>query len=316
MKKLALLAASFVLSVSMLVGCTAPNDEASSNGGETPSNSEIDEALQAELEAMYEANALESVFNTHVIVNFTAETWAIENGEEVFQYVDRESYSSAGSGMMFHIETEDAYGDIFGYATYARDDAPFADCSSMPSIDFTALGVYPSGEYMELAAQQWLFRGPMALERVLSTAVDEASGTKMIATEIVYEESGISIETIYFIDAATGFLTGYEQATYDTALNECVDITRANIWYDEPRDFISDPVSDVFSGDDLCNLTVVLNPGQENEEIQTFSVVKGTSVSVTTLGGYEMYYDAECTDPCDDVATDVDEAIVYVKLIA
>lgn len=66
--------------------------------------------------------------------------------------------------------------------------------------------------------------------------------------------------------------------------------------------------------EELCNLTIVFRPNQENEEVQQFHVVKGTLVSVVSNHDYTLYQDAECTDRIDSINTDTDNTTIYVAL--
>lgn len=309
-KKIASLLAVVALSAGLLAGCASTTED------EPALQASPNNAAQSELTEMREANDLHAVFNKHVIVNCTTESWGVENGEEVWQGVTRTQFNSVGAGPTYYSEVEQESGIVSSTASYGDDVTPFAMYSIMPEVGFKMLGAYPAADYDALVCQQWLMQDAEVEEVVLSSSVDEATGSKMLTTELVYESSAIRIEIIYFIDAETGLLTGTEETTYDLETGDKLNISRSNIWYDEPIEFTYDPVAEIRQGENLCTITLVLNPGQDNEETQVLTAVEGTSISVVSGDAYGTFADAECTQPLDELTAAGAEMTVYAKPVA
>ena len=59
---------------------------------------------------------------------------------------------------------------------------------------------------------------------------------------------------------------------------------------------------------------MVINPGEENEEQQQFRISKSTQVEFGALEGFDLFYDADCTQPMEWIDASQDELTVYVKL--
>ena len=66
--------------------------------------------------------------------------------------------------------------------------------------------------------------------------------------------------------------------------------------------------------EDACYLNVVINPGKENSEEQSFQVDKSTEVEFDAMEGYQMYYDYDCTQPMDWIDVDQNKLTVYVSV--
>lgn len=306
-KKIASLAAALALSAGLLVGCTSINEP-------RPVPENLDAEQQAELVEMREANDLHAIFSKHVLVNRTTETWGVVDGEEIWQGATRTQYNSAGAGISYYSVAEQEQGIAGVTATYGDDVTSFAMYTVMPDIDNKMIGVYPASEYETIVCGQWLSSDPEVEEVVVASSIDDAAGVKTLTTETVYESAGIRIEINYYIDIESGLLSGYDETTYDLASEDVLGVSRSNIWYDEPIDQPVDPVAAIRQADELCTLTFVINPGQENEETQTFTVAKGTTANIVSANTYGMFADAECTQPLAEVVATDAEATVYAKL--
>ena len=64
--------------------------------------------------------------------------------------------------------------------------------------------------------------------------------------------------------------------------------------------------------EDPCYLTVVVNPGQENEEEQSYQVDKSTLVEFEALEDFQLFYDVDCTEKMDWIDVGQNKLTVYV----
>ena len=106
--------------------------------------------------------------------------------------------------------------------------------------------------------------------------------------------------------------TGMEQTEYSSENGSVVSVTRSNIMYDEPRLIEERAAMAVLFPEDPCYLTVVVNPGQENEEEQSYQVDKSTLVEFEALEDFQLFYDVDCTEKMDWIDVGQNKLTVYV----
>ncbi|MGO5097300.1 hypothetical protein ACTQ34_16060, partial [Agathobaculum sp. LCP25S3_E8] len=126
--------------------------------------------------------------------------------------------------------------------------------------------------------------------------------------------TGVNSEVIYFIDDATGLITGMEVTEHSAEDGSVVSVTRSNILYDEPRLMEEQAAMNILFPDDACYLNVIINPGKENSEEQAFQVDKSTEVEFDAMEGYQLYYDYDCTQPMDWIDVGQNKLTVYVTI--
>lgn len=316
-KKIAPFAFALLLSAGMLCGCAANGVDAQNDDKpQVEQNAEF----QAELEAMHEANTLENIFDVHVLMNCTTETWEFEDGAEVWQGVAKECFSSAGSGFSYYSESTDAEGSFIVADSYSDDTTPVALYSYNRDGDL-GLRVFPAGEFAGYLSAQWPPSDVVAegdrdtFETVLSIEEDAELATTVITVEM--DLRAVRIETVYFIDTPSGLITGIEQTTYDSETGEKTLVERSNVWYDDPIERADSAYAKVRDAKDTCTLTVVFNPGEDDEETQTLTVAKGTHISAAGQDCfYDVYADAECSELIEQIPADEDEVTVYAKRVA
>ena len=129
----------------------------------------------------------------------------------------------------------------------------------------------------------------------------------------VNDVTGVCTDVLYFTDSTTGLINGMEVTEYSSEdPAQAVSVTRSNIMYDEPRLMEERAAMAVLFPEDPCYLTVVVNPGQENEEEQSYQVDKSTLVEFEALEDFQLFYDVDCTEKMDWIDVGQNKLTVYV----
>jgi hypothetical protein len=133
--------------------------------------------------------------------------------------------------------------------------------------------------------------------------------------ELMGEDIVSCVET-YTLDATTRELTSvktvytYEDGTVDEGI---VAITRDV----EIPDGMKKMAEYAQQTEDLRTVTVVFNPGAENEKTETIQVPKGVQIDLTSdyyvEESYTLYADAACTQPLPEDLDTNSDLTVYVK---
>ena len=126
----------------------------------------------------------------------------------------------------------------------------------------------------------------------------EQDGALVVTTRNSIVELDVAWETDYYVDPETGLLLAMVITNYDSMADDAAvtDTTRWNWTYD--RDYKMDwsyPNIGRISADDACELTLVIDPGKEDQEIQHFSAAKGTTVTFEPEEPYTLYLDEALT---------------------
>ena len=126
----------------------------------------------------------------------------------------------------------------------------------------------------------------------------EQDGALVVTTRNSIVELDVAWETDYYVDPETGLLLAMVITNYDSMADDAAvtDTTRWNWTYDGnyKMDW-SYPNIGRISADDACELTLVIDPGKEDQEIQHFSAAKGTTVTFEPEEPYTLYLDEALT---------------------
>lgn len=267
-----------------------------------------------ELLELRQNNTVANVLAGHDSMICVSETWSCENGEEHWQSMAVSRFRREGGLLLYDAEHTGESGQVtFAESYYMEPDLPGAYyCAFGEGVKMMYL--FPAGEYEDRVGEQWLYWASGEDETVLSAETDEEYGNYILTTQIVSKEFGVRNEFLYFADDATRLITGMEQSAYDLGTGEKLMVTRSNVIYDAEREMSPDAALAVLDSANPCRLTVVIDPGQADEEIQRFQVGRDVLVSFYSQRAWEMFSDRDCTQPLEEINVDQDETTVYIKL--
>ena len=126
----------------------------------------------------------------------------------------------------------------------------------------------------------------------------EQDGALVVTTRSSIVELDVAWETDYYVEPENGLLLAMAITNYDSTADDAAvtDTTRWNWTYD--GDYKMDwsyPNIGRISADDACELTLVIDPGKEEQEIQHFGIAKGTTVTFEPEEPYTLYLDEALT---------------------
>ena len=255
------------------------------------------------------ANNLSAIIGEHPAVTCVSEVW---DGENNWQYKTVRQFVSNNGRLWYDFEQYDAADEVVSCeAGYINDDVPGA-LYTWNKDGLKTMTLCMASEYEALVADRWLARLDGDYETVTESENNEEYNTTVLTTHRQNDVLGISSDIIYFIDNATALITGMEQTEYSSENGSVVSVTRSNIMYDEPRLMEERAAMAVLFPEDPCYLTVVVNPGQENEEEQSYQVDKSTLVEFEALEDFQLFYDVDCTEKMDWIDVGQNKLTVYV----
>ena len=140
-------------------------------------------------------------------------------------------------------------------------------------------------------------------------------GSELVLTVKTTVEGTDSYYTAaYHVDAKSRLLNEIEVLNYESADAEPAT-TRYEWGYDRADKQEKDLVQQAAEGD-TCDLTLVINPGQEQTETQRYQVNHDMQVNVFSKNGCTLYRDEDLTEQIEDYVIDVTGSsnTVYVVL--
>lgn len=286
-------------------------------GGKVSSATVIDAAQNigiqddAQIAALRQTNNLRNLLQTHHTVTRVSEQW---DGEDVWQLGTVTQFTKNNGYLCFEEENSDESGNVvYSRAGYIDQETPGAYYEAA-DMGMKYMQLYPSSEYEAFIEELWLRRNTGDYETVQEQTTDEEHGTTVITTRRKNDVTEVYSDVVYFVDTQSGLITGMEETEYDWETGKVIGVTRSNILYDEPRELQQRAAMTILGADDPCYLTLVINPGQANEEEQAFRVDKMTQVEFEALEAFELYYDYDCTQPMEWIDVGQNKLTVYAVL--
>lgn len=264
-----------------------------------------------EITDLRNSNSIPMIMKEHSAVTCVSETW---DGESNWQNKTVQQFVSSDGRLWYDYEQyDDADQVVYCEAGYINDDVPGA-LYTCEKDGLKTMTLCPASEYEAMVSDRWLARQPCDYETVADKADSTEYGTTTLTAARQNGLTGINSEVIYFIDDATGLITGMEVTEHSAEDGSVVSVTRSNILYDEPRLMEEQAAMNILFPEDACYLNVVINPGKENSEEQAFHVDKSAEVEFDAMEGYQLYYDYDCTKPMDWIDVGQNKLTVYVTI--
>ena len=258
------------------------------------------------LDEFFETNYLLNIAKNHdALVYETVNTYPEEdmNSKEKTEFI----FFEGNIWLDGRVDYADDYS--INYA-YEREDYPgtlFTVWGDQP--DDRSVIMYPTAEYQEIIAQRWLMKDELFPETVQD--VQEKDGMIVLTTYATSEGAGFGWTTTYDIDPETGLVKHFvRDYADDDDFHYC--LAETTVTYDEPFVPEGEAENIITGGEDLCEVTLVIDPGKDTEEIQKISVSKWTNVSFTNKLFSPMFVDEACTEEVYPIDTSGDSVTVYV----
>ena len=211
----------------------------------------------------------------------------------------------------------------FSFAEYITDDAKY-NYSAGDYLRY--LYISPDGVTNDFTADRAEYYGSFFGEEILEESIDSVSekdgliiinsfwGEELLADMAEY--GIVSYTNEYALDAKTHELVSVTAVcTYEDGT---VEHTVTGFTYDaEATEMLKAFQEYAEQTEDLRNVTIVTNPGTENEISQSFQVPKGLIIGFSWADEFtdmfELCVDAACTEGYDPYADTDSDITVYVK---
>lgn len=258
---------------------------------------------------MRRTNDISQVMQGHTALTCVSETW---DGENNWQYKTVRQFTANDGRLWYDYEQYDENDEVvYCEAGYINIDVPGA-LYSWEKDGLKTMTLCREQEYEAMVAGRWLARQQGDYELLLNRTEDSAYDNVTLQTVLLNDTVNRGgCETDYFIDSTSGLITGMECREYDDG-GALVNVTRSNVFYDEPRLMTERAAMEIGYGEDPCRLTVLIDNGTELTEEQVFLVNRKTLVEFESAEGFGLYCDAAYTEPMDFINVNQDELTVYV----
>lgn len=245
------------------------------------------------LETMWELNDLRNLSEDHVSVSYV-ETSTGDDGvvnfetTGIYKFVDGHIWFNSSTAF-----SEDQAGTMDACA-YESEDVTGSFWYTDSMGEFDSLTVIPAGEYSEILANGWM--KPVADFDEVMTACEEQDGMLVVKTATQIANTEYGYESEYVVDPESGLVQSVAHTFAGMDEEMGGSTTTTVVTYDEPYDFTCDSGVKLNEGDEITDLTVIINPGEENEETQEFHISSDTFVMINSLTYSELYTDEACTE--------------------
>lgn len=262
-------------------------------------------------EELREVNNPLALMKEHQSLGFK---WENYDADEKLQSTMEAQFIMFEGKLWYDARLTDSEGNKTYYSDYEADDTPGATYCYQEDVDEGdhCLTLYPAGEYQYWVSQRWMQDLWVNQEEEI-TDISTQDGAIILQVRTTYTDFQNYFDTMYYVDPDTKLVLYREDTWYDSD-GTLLSVDKYTPLYDEP--YVSNQVarSAVTDAEDTCDLTVVFNPNEDNEEVQKFTIAKGTLVNVVSENNNYTFYDtADCTEMIDTINTEVDQQTIYVQ---
>lgn len=184
------------------------------------------------------------------------------------------------------------------------------------SGDTVNVVIVPKAEYGKRIKDMMPFV-PSADETFVSAQATDQRNEILVETTFEDPQDNAAMGGSYYVDAHTLQIKRVQISTYDEKGFK-TSIRAMSVTCDggeEPDTGALTAITDL-KENDKCSVTVVINPGSDNEETHTLDVAKGCGIAVLGRDDYGLYRDEACQIQFPSVDTTGDSVTVYAKPIS
>lgn len=248
------------------------------------------------VQELREANQISTVMRDHHAVTCVSESW---DGENNWQNKTVRQFVKTNGRLWYDFEQYDEADDVvYCEAGYGNNDTPDA-IYTWEKDGLQTVTLCMASEYEALLSDHWLPRMQGDYELLQSTEDNKEYQNRTITVRRENATTGVCADVLYFVDIESGLILGMEVTEYAPEDGSVASITRSNILYDAPRLMEEQAAMKILQAENGCQVTLVVNPGQENEETQMLQLNRQAMVSFDALEPFGLYSDAACTKPMD-----------------
>ena len=268
------------------------------------------------IEELYAANNLMALAENHSCMSYTMEShdadgFLLCTMDTQYTMID----GKFGYDAELYIYSEDIPELLTIYSTsYEAENIPGAEYNVMYDEDGNAeyiVFVCPRAEHKKYTTRGWMNSEDDETEELLGAYVKD--GILIVESRIVSKNMEGYSDNLYHVDPDTHLLLYAEQTWYNGE-GEVRSVDRYTLVYDKPYKEAQQAMLDITSAEDLCYLTIVVDPAGDNMEVNSYQFRKGTDVTFRSEKEFTMYSDEECTQEITYIDTSVDEDTVFIKL--
>lgn len=256
------------------------NDEQTKN--EQAGNADQDNlAVDPAIEELYNNNALLDILDGHSTVSYktviTSDIGSeISNTQSLFRREDGllrldalSSYSDGTTSAMQGVQLPDHAPALYIY-----------------SDTYKSLTICPAADYEQCVLGQWLMNQATPGEIVEDQ--EEQDGQLLLHTRRDDADMGGYYLNTYTLDQESGLIQAKDVAFY-VGEDELIYESKTSFAYDEDPGLEVDATTAILKMSENCELTMIVDPGDANEEQQTFLVAHDTNVYFFSNRGYKTY---------------------------
>lgn len=289
----------------LLTGCggskTDPDTSSANDKQETYTPDEI-----------RENNDIAKLLDHHSAVSYVS-TY-LDKDNNVISVIRRQ-YESKDGQLQMNATYEDGEGNV-NYRDQAYADSTYEGASYGLAGDDMYMTLYTSKEeYEDIAGIGLLIDDESAEETVTENSMQD--GYVIVTTRKEYQDEADLYDVVYYyIDPKTNDLLYMETNSYGTSDDTTVAQVKTEITYDDPMTFDVSPFEKITGGSDYCEVSLIVNPAQEDMATYWYPVAHGTNVSVASEGDVTLYGDEGLTQKLDSSDIDISGAACNIFVVS
>ena len=309
--------------VAALAGCGRKDDAVFDHISPNATTTEISvDNGAASIEAIHNANTPLTLLGQYKTVEINT-IFDDDSGTEVstanLQYTKtEEGYLQSATHLKYNPIGGNDGADYYTN-TYQAENIPGATYTV--SEDKTYMVIYPASEYEKRILKEFLYWPTETVDTVESVS-NNGGALSVVVKSVRPDLPDYYSVTTYEVDPTTLVINGMEVTTYTKSEEEGADdllTSRLYYSYTYGEDYTPDgdtTVGALGGNDEKCDLTIIINPGENSEEVQNFKVNHGTIVSFDSEHTYKVFDNKEMKNPMENVSFDTTgkSATYYVKL--
>lgn len=264
------------------------------------------------LEELYAANNFTALLENHSSLSYTMESY---DADDVLISNMKLQYTMFEGKLWYDSEMYiNSISETFYVAGYESEDMPGAEYAVIEEEGGDTLYyalISPREEYQKFASWGLMVTEEGDNEELLEVSTQD--GALIVQSRTNIQDSKQHCDSLYYVDPDTHLIL-YLERTWYSGEGEILNVERYTPVYDEPYKTEQRSMLDITSAEDLCYLTVVIDPAGDHMEVNPYQFRKGTEVIFQSEKEFTMYSDEECTQEITEIDTTVDEDTVFIKL--
>ncbi len=338
MRKLTILIIAVLLTSCVLAGCTSEQDTVTGQQQTDPQDTPLvtdtvldtvpddksDTSVNTDgqtVTELLEANDILTLLSKHDSVTLKMESYFADgklDTASTFEFFNTpsgvcsiqktESSVAAGCSTMYSYVGEGVSGVIFNDPGFEEEEGSDRTLILCPSKDYPHLATKNNSTF------DYSGMGGVTV----SEGVEDKDGRRVVSTKTTIPDMPFYERNVYTVDPESNEMYEKDTSSYGNEDDAIQWSTHTTATYDAPHsDIDTTLLNSYINSENGCALTLTVNPGGADEEVQRYTVPRDCIVFFQSRDDkYTLYSDAQCTEHIDYVDLSGDTCEIYASAAA